>query len=126
MSNEKFEVAIENEIKEKGLNAPRVTKADIDSLMKQVKFVAVYPEGTTTTLVLATLDGFTLATGFSACVSKENFNKELGAKIASEDAARKARDELWKLEGYRLARSLKDAPNVNHIVDSHEMVESKE
>ena len=118
-----FEVNVESEIKEKGLNAPRITKDHIDKLMEQVKFQVVYPENTTTTLVLATLDGFNLGIGFSACVSKENFNAELGAKIASEDATRKARDQLWMLEGYRLARSLKDAPNVNHIEDTHEMVE---
>ena len=47
---------------------------------------------TTTTLVAAELDdGFIVAVGKSASVSKDNFNAEIGVKIAHDDAERKAR-----------------------------------
>lgn len=101
---------IENEIQEKNLNAPRVTPDQIDSLMNNVTYKTHVVDGTTTTIAVAIMEnGFSLATGLSACASPENFDAELGAKIAIDDAAKKARDELWKLEGYRLKRNLEEA-----------------
>lgn len=38
----------------------------------------------------------------SACASPENFDAELGAKIARQHA----KDKIWALEGYRLKSSL--------------------
>ncbi len=101
-----FESKIEKEIQDKGLLAPRITKDNIDHLMTQVKFIVIQPEDLLDTLVLAKLNNFTLAIGFSNCVSKANYNKEIGAKIASEDAAVKARDKLWELEGYHLSKMM--------------------
>jgi hypothetical protein len=40
--------------------------------------------------------------GESAAVSLENFDEEIGRKIARE----KARDKIWQLEGYRLRQIL--------------------
>jgi hypothetical protein len=101
---------VEQEIQDKGLNAPRVTKDRIDALMSCVTFYTVVPEGTTSTFAHAYLDGrFLLATGHSACVSLENFNAELGEKIALEKAEAAARDKLWELEGYRLYWQLQEA-----------------
>jgi hypothetical protein len=41
-------------------------------------------------------------TGRAACVDPDNFDIEIGRKLAREDAAR----QLWKLEGYLLAYRL--------------------
>ncbi|MGS2743593.1 Gp49 family protein [Halomonas sp. LS-001] len=102
--------AIEQEIQDKGLTAPRVTPADIDSLMSHVTYYCHVVPGTTTTVCTAIdKDGFTLATGVSACASPENFNVELGEKIAKQNAERNALEELWKLEGYALKKRLVEA-----------------
>lgn len=122
MTEDMFEDHIESEIKQKGLDAPRITRDHIDALMSKVQYTvvqfAVTDPTATTTLVLATLDGFHLATGFSACVSLENFDPEVGAKIASRDATNKAREKLWEMEGYVLARCLKVASAQPVIQDS--------
>ena len=93
----------EQELQEKAV-APRVTKDHIDQLMGRVTYVVVQQPGdTTSTFVHAYLDGkFFLATGFSACVSKENFNADIGERLARGNASNQAENKLWELEGYRL------------------------
>ncbi len=93
----------EQELAEKSV-APRVTKAQIDSLMERVTYtVEQRPGGTTSTFVHAFLDGkFFLATGFSACVNAENFDAEIGESMARGNAEKLAENKLWELEGYRL------------------------
>lgn len=99
--------AIEQEIQNKGLTAPRVTFDQIQALMGQVTYHCHVVPGTTTTVCTAIdKDGFTLANGMSACASPENFNAELGEKIAKQNAERQAMEELWKLEGYALKKRL--------------------
>lgn len=99
---------VEEKIQEKGLNAPRVTPDQIDSLMASVAVHCYVVPGTTTTVAVAYLasNGFTLACEFSACASPENFDVEIGAKIATDKALGTARDKLWELEGYSLKKSL--------------------
>lgn len=100
---------IEQEIQTKGLNAPRISPGYINELMEQVIFIIIVLEGTTSTFAHAYLDGkFYLATGHSACVSPENFNAEIGQKIALSKAEALAKDKLWELEGYRLYACLRD------------------
>jgi len=61
----------------------------------------------TSTFCHAFLDEkFYLATGHSACVSAENFNADIGRKIAAENVAKPMRDKLWELEGYALYKQL--------------------
>ena len=99
--------AIEQEIQNKGLTAPRVTPDQIDALMDGVTYHTHVVPGTTTTVATAIAEnGFTLAIEMSACASPENFDEEIGAKIAIGAVSEKARNELWKLEGYRLKASL--------------------
>jgi hypothetical protein len=109
--NEMDDATIEAEIQTKGLNvAPRITKERIDSLMNRVVYRFDQPEGTTSTLAHAFLDGdFLLATGHSACVSKANFNAESGRKWAQAKADTLARDKLWELEGYALRIRIESA-----------------
>lgn len=99
----------EAEIVAAGLTAPRVTKDQIQALMDKLTWRFEQPEGTTSTFAHAFLDRFYLATGHSACVSPENFDAAMGMKYARDQAEGKARDKLWELEGYALAKSLAGA-----------------
>ena len=120
---------IEQEIQDKGLTAPRITPADIEAnITSEHYFTAadgvagaftnaeiaqgrgVYPDEigclkTPLTLltfcVLILRNGFTV-TGESACASPENFNAELGRKIARQNAVAK----IWPLMGYELRSKL--------------------
>jgi hypothetical protein len=105
------EHTIEQQIRAKGLNAPRVTPGQVDALMARVAFIAEQrPGGSTSTFVHAFLDGkFYLATGKSACVDPANFDAGIGFEIASKQCSQLARDKLWELEGYALYKQLLDA-----------------
>ena len=92
----------ETMILEKGLTAPRVTPAMIESKIAKAEFFRL--TGTLTVCVLTLANGFTV-TGESACASPENFNEEVGNKIARENAVQK----IWPLEGYLLKQYLYDA-----------------
>lgn len=101
----------EAEIVSAGLTAPRVTAEQIQALMEKLTWRYEQPEGTTSTFAHAYRDRFYLATGHSACVSPDNFNAALGQKYAREQAEGKAREKLWELEGYVLAKALKVSPS---------------
>lgn len=92
---------------------PKVKVERIDELMSQVKYDVHICPGTTTTVVTAMLPmgpiNFTLCTEIMACVDSRNFNAELGAKYGIEKAEVAARDKLWELEGYSLAKELYNA-----------------
>lgn len=102
---------IEAEIQAKGLLASRVTLADIEAnIVSEHYFTgkdavdlgnALAISGPALALltfcILVTRNGFT-ATGESACASPENFDEELGRKIARANAINK----MWPLLGYQL------------------------
>lgn len=88
--------SVEQEIQDKGLNAPRVTPQHIENTIVREEF-HVFSDSTLTVCCLTLRNGFKV-TGESACASPENFNKTLGERIAREDATRK----IWALEGYLL------------------------
>jgi hypothetical protein len=96
---------IEAEIQGKGKNAPRVTPQMVDSVISREDF-HVFPGSQLTVCCLTLRNGFTV-TGESACASPENFDKDLGEKIARE----KAKDKIWALEGYLLKQKLYDGEN---------------
>lgn len=119
--------AIEQEIQEKGKTAARITPADIEAnIVSERYFTAadgvfgaysrggdVHPHGCTpgqaehqalgllTFCVLVLRNGFTV-TGESACASPENFDAEIGRKIARANAVQK----IWPLMGYELRSQL--------------------
>lgn len=113
----KSEQQIEQEIQGKGLNAPRLTPDHIDSKIKAVEYIlprdvckrdngvevfdAPLPLQTLTFCILTLENGFTV-TGESACASPENFDAEIGKKIAYDNA----REKIWLLEGYLLKEKL--------------------
>ena len=120
--------AIEQEIQAKGLTAPRVTPADIEANIASEHYFtagqgdakavedAAFSGGALnaaasratpdalsllTFCVLVLQNGFTV-TGESACASPENFDAELGRKIARQNAVAK----VWPLMGYELRSKL--------------------
>lgn len=115
--------AIEQEIQAKGLTAPRVTPTDIEAnIVGEYYFTAgdgvhgaclagggqrsCYAKSLDllTFCVLDLRNGFTV-TGESACASPENFDAELGRKIARQNAVQK----IWPLMGYELRSRLHEA-----------------
>lgn len=94
------EQQIEEKIQAKGLNAPRLTPELIDSVIVGEQYTVFH--GTTLTVCCLTLrNGFNV-TGESAAASLENFDAEIGRKIARKNA----RDKIWALEGYLLKEFL--------------------
>ena len=109
--------AIEQEIKAKGLTAQRITPQDIEAnIVGEMYFTAgdaaetrqavCIGEGNQsldllTFCVLVLRNGFTV-TGESACASPENFDAEIGRKIARANAVQK----IWPLMGYALKQQL--------------------
>lgn len=126
MSN--TEQQIEQEIQSKNLNAPRITPEHIGSvIVSEHYFTAAQGDAKAiedwafvngslngaamrpvpkalellTFCVLVLKNGFTV-TSESACASPENFDAEIGKKIAYENA----REKIWLLEGYLLKEKL--------------------
>lgn len=121
------DATIEQEIQAKGLTAPRVTPADVEAnIASEHYFTArdgrrgalheetyvgrekpapdnsdLLPLDLLTFCVLVLRNGFTV-TGESACASPENFNAEIGRRIARENAVAK----VWSLMGYELRSKL--------------------
>ena len=91
---------IEKEIIEKNLTAPRVTPDSIQNKIKSTQYY-VFP-GTTFTTALITLENGAHVLGESACVSPENFDEEIGRKVAYQNAVQK----VWPLEGDWLKEKL--------------------
>lgn len=102
---------IEQEIQAKGLTAPRVTLDAIEAeIAAEYSFTAYSAVQQTPALdalklltfcVLVLRNGFTV-TGESACASPENFDAEIGRKIARQNAVQK----IWPLLGFRLRDEL--------------------
>lgn len=110
---------IEQEIQDKGLTAPRVTPADIEANIASEHYFtagdAAFPGDVIadsdapayetlrllTFCVLVLQNGFTVS-GESACASPENFDAELGRKIARQNAVAK----IWPLMGYELKQRI--------------------
>lgn len=76
--------------------APRVTKEFIESKIEGYYFERF---GETVTICQITLDNGYSVRGESACVCPENYDKEIGEKIAYDDAFNK----LWPLFGFLLS-----------------------
>ena len=119
---------LEKEIQAKGLTAPRITPADIEANIASEHYFTAWegaqlaywgdsdpedpkpeegepakdgPLSLLTFCVLVLRNGFTV-TGEIACVSPENFDAEVGRKIARQNAVQK----IWPLMGYELRSQL--------------------
>lgn len=119
------EQSIEQDIQAAGKTAPRITPSHIDSIITSEHYFTAY-DGRCGALqngadipavelddanqlrlltfcVLVLANGFTV-TGESACASPENFDPEIGKKIARDNA----RNKIWPLEGYLLKQQLSE------------------
>lgn len=115
--------SLEREIQAKADKGPRVTPAALkDEIVSEHYFTAadgarMSPDGNwpihnlntgslglLTFCVLVLRNGFTVY-GASACASPENFNAEIGRRIARENAER----EIWPLLGFSLKQKLHEA-----------------
>lgn len=94
------EGSIEQEIKNKGLDAPRLTPEHIDAQILTEQFY-VFPGTSLTVCALTLKNGFHVV-GESAPASPENFDEAIGRKIARDHA----RNKIWALEGYLLRTTL--------------------
>lgn len=134
--------AIEQEIQAKGLTAPRITPADVEANIASEHYFTADDGALSARLrdlveagadasgfygelleppaelklltfcVLVLRNGFTV-TGESACASPENFDAELGRKIARQNAIAK----VWPLMGYELRSQLARAQGVGQCAD---------
>lgn len=120
-SPDRSDSAIEREIVAKGKTAPRITPADLQANIVSEHYYTAQqgvvgasiasghacvdsmnnPLNLLTFCVLTLRNGFTV-TGESACASPENFNEEIGRKIARQNAEAK----VWPLMGYHLKQTL--------------------
>ena len=109
--------SIEAEIRRKGKTARRITPADIDAAISSEHYFTaaqgvagaesagaeprdlegIPALGLLTICVLVLRNGF-IVTGESACASPENFDAEIGRKVARSNAKQK----MWPLLGYML------------------------
>ena len=119
---------IEQEIQAKGKTAPRITPADIEANITSEFYFTAWegaqlaywgdsdpcnpkpeegepdkdgPLSLLTFCVLVLRNGFTV-TGESACASPENFDAEIGRKVARQNAVQK----IWPLLGFALKERL--------------------
>lgn len=114
--------SIEQEIQAKGKTAPRITPDDIEANIASEHYFTgsdgAYgawaasnagpreydppkPLSLLTFCVLVLRNGFTV-TGEGACASSENFDAEIGRKVARANAVAK----VWPLMGYELRSKL--------------------
>ena len=103
MRDEEIEAALEA----KNKDGMRVTPAMLETEIISEAY-HVFP-GTTLTICLLTLwNGFSV-TGESACAIPENFDEDLGRKIARDNAKQK----LWPLLGFRLRDAIANGMRVS-------------
>lgn len=81
-------------------NAPKVTQEDVEALVVSHTFT-VLPDSTTTICQGTLVNGYTVL-GKSACVSKDNFDVQVGEEWAKKDMLNK----VWPLAGLLLAERL--------------------
>jgi hypothetical protein len=129
------DTGIEQEIVAKGKTAPRVTSADIEAEIVGCYYFTAddglagahfkrrgHVEGMgdaheelrlLTFCVLVLRNGFTV-TGESACASPENFDAEIGRKLARA----KSVDKVWTLLGFRLRDRIVGGEFDTRVVDA--------
>lgn len=90
----------EQDIKATDPSKDRLAPGQIDATILTEQY-HVFP-GTTLTVCALTLRNGYVVTGESAAADPDNFNEEIGRKIARENA----RQKIWALEGYLLRQKL--------------------
>jgi hypothetical protein len=116
------DIEIESEIKSKGLTAPRVTQHRIEEVIdgeyyftaaqgvqaafgeqdELTRLTGAHGELSLLTFCVLRLKNGLTVTGESACASPDNFDADIGRKIARQNAVNK----IWPLEGYLLKNKI--------------------
>ena len=99
-SEQEIEQKIKIKNNYKNINPPRLTPEHINGAIESDVYY-VFPNTCHTVCCLTLKNGFTVL-GESACASPENYDKEIGEKIAYANA----REKIWALEGYLLKQKL--------------------
>ena len=98
--NTRLILAKDLKIQAKHLNAPRLNPDMIEATIVGEEYY-VFPGTTLTICKLDLANGYHVV-GESAAVSLENFDKEIGQKIARDNA----KNKIWTLEGYLLKQNI--------------------
>ncbi len=131
------EQQIEQMIQDKGKTAPRVTPDAVEANIAGTYYFTAQQGvqqsfheqdeltqasgmhsnalGLLTFCVIVLENGFTV-TGESACASPENFDAEIGRKIAYENA----RTKIWPLMGYHLKQKMHNVHKLRQAVGTEE------
>lgn len=96
--------AIEQQIKELGATAPRITPEDLAANIVHVEFVKHVSHGGQVLrwAVLTTKSGYAVVGNPSVSVSPENDRQVIGESVALENS----KNALWPLMGYELKQRL--------------------
>lgn len=104
ISSEYFFTAADGVIGAAAVDALHCRHAEVNTEAGETPVIAHQAHCLLTFCVLVMKNGFTV-TGESACASPENFDAEIGRKIARQNAVNK----IWLLEGYLLKQRLFEA-----------------
>lgn len=96
---------------------PRVLPENLEAQIRKTEFFQV---GLMTLCVITMQNGF-MITGESACAYPENFNEEIGQRIALENAKQK----MWPLLGYELKSKVHAEQNPPAETTPKERVEAE-
>lgn len=86
------------------MSAPRVTIEDVENSISDATYTLL-ADGRTTICQIIMKNGFSVI-GQSTCASIENFNEELGNRLAYLEAKMK----IWQLLGFSLVNQLSSNP----------------
>lgn len=88
------------------IEIPTITEEYIEEIMENSAFDVRTVFGKCTIVTCKLPNGFVIVES-SACVSPENYDKQIGMDICMK----KIRDKIWELEGYRLQQYLWEEEN---------------
>lgn len=94
------EADLETLVQAKGLIAPRLTPDHINAQIESSQFCVF--DGTTVTVCCLILKNGFAVIGESACASAENFDEDIGRRLAFDNA----REKIWAFEGYVLSNEI--------------------
>lgn len=94
---------LHEEMESKGLGYPRVTEQAVEASIDKCVFY-VFPGTSVTVCCLTLRNGFHVV-GSSSCVHPDNFDREIGERLARANAVHR----VWELLGFKLRETL------NHI-----------
>lgn len=84
----------------------KVNSESIDELMSSLTYSYLQVGDSTVTACWSFLpSGFQVGYGQASCIDPDNYDPEIGKKLALEKCIINSNEKLWELEGYRLINS---------------------